>query len=247
MEELKKIFISHASEDKDTIARPLANLLVESGFRVWFDEFSLKLGDSLKAKIDEGLSLADYGVVILSPSFFSKQWTRDELDGVVAMEHMRKKKVLLPIWHDLEFNDVASYSPTLAGKVAIKSSEGINKVVESIVTAINNHQVFKSSDELERKTIYVPARRDLFENFSKFSDIDIGDIDFGDNDIADLEEGRGGSHSIKGKNLRGAVCIIPPEFTVEVIKREGISWKEFGKQLQKVLEGLDETEKKGKP
>ena len=52
-----KLFISYASEDKIAITLPLANVLITAGFQVWFDEYSLQLGDSLKAKVDEGLMI----------------------------------------------------------------------------------------------------------------------------------------------------------------------------------------------
>jgi hypothetical protein len=65
-------FISHASEDKLDVARPLSERLVAAGFRVWLDENELSLGDSLRRKIDQGLSRSRYGAVILSRSFFSK-------------------------------------------------------------------------------------------------------------------------------------------------------------------------------
>jgi hypothetical protein len=64
------IFISHSSEDKNEIARPLADALVAKGLAVWYDDFSLKLGDSLRESIDRGLSRSRFGVVILSPYFF---------------------------------------------------------------------------------------------------------------------------------------------------------------------------------
>lgn len=43
-------FISHATEDKDEIVRDLANALIQVGFDVWYDEFELKIGDSLRKK-----------------------------------------------------------------------------------------------------------------------------------------------------------------------------------------------------
>ncbi len=61
------LFLSHASEDKDVIARPLYEALIAEGISVWFDEAVLELGDSLRRKIDEGLAKCRYGVVILSP------------------------------------------------------------------------------------------------------------------------------------------------------------------------------------
>jgi hypothetical protein len=74
-------FISHASEDKDEIVRPLARELQQRGLRVWYDEFELRIGQSLRRKIDEGIARSAFGVVVLSNAFFAKNWTQYELDG----------------------------------------------------------------------------------------------------------------------------------------------------------------------
>jgi hypothetical protein len=68
------VFICHASEDKGDFVRPLADELQRQGLRVWYDEFTLKVGDSLRREIDRGLRDARYGVVVLSPAFFVKDW-----------------------------------------------------------------------------------------------------------------------------------------------------------------------------
>src|SRR5215813_3916783 len=94
------IFISHASEDKATVARPLAAALERAGARVWLDEHELTVGDSLTEKIDEGLAHSQFGVVILSPAFFAKQRPKRELAGLRAREE-EGKKVILPVWHDV--------------------------------------------------------------------------------------------------------------------------------------------------
>lgn len=65
-------FISHASEDKDDLVRPLAEELIKNGLSIWYDEFKLKVGDSLRRSIDAGLARSKFGIVILSPSFFAK-------------------------------------------------------------------------------------------------------------------------------------------------------------------------------
>jgi hypothetical protein len=75
------VFISHASEDKEAIARPLADALKSKGLKVWYDDFSLTVGDSLRQSIDRGLSYSRYGVVILSPRFFEKHWPQQEQKG----------------------------------------------------------------------------------------------------------------------------------------------------------------------
>ncbi|MGA9762644.1 MAG: DUF1883 domain-containing protein [Gaiellaceae bacterium] len=79
------VFISHATEDKDAVVRPLAVALQERGLRVWYDEFELKIGDSLRQKIDQGIAKSRFGVVVLSHSFFAKGWPQYELDGLVTM------------------------------------------------------------------------------------------------------------------------------------------------------------------
>ncbi|PYU30367.1 MAG: hypothetical protein DMG31_14095 [Acidobacteria bacterium] len=130
------IFISHASEDKDEIARPLAEALRARGLSVWYDEFSLRLGDSLRRSIDQGLAHSDYGVVILSPHFFEKHWPQQELNGLTTRE-VDGRKVIIPIWHRLGFAEVREQSPTLADRFAAITNSGLEAVVEKILDAIS--------------------------------------------------------------------------------------------------------------
>lgn len=127
------VFICHASEDKKAFVRELAEAL--SGYlRVWYDEFSLSLGDSLRRKIDYGISHSRYGIVVLSESFFRKDWPQKELDGLVAKER-NFDKVILPIWHGVTREQVASFSPILADRVAVSSDKGMDNVVKEILKA----------------------------------------------------------------------------------------------------------------
>jgi hypothetical protein len=89
-------FICHASEDKADVARPLAEMLQENGYSIWYDDITLKLGDNLSRSINHGLANSSYGVVIISKNFFSKDWPQKELEGLVARE-INGKKVILPV------------------------------------------------------------------------------------------------------------------------------------------------------
>jgi hypothetical protein len=111
------VFISHASEDKDEVVRPLAEALKGAGLSVWYDEYQLKIGDSLRQSIDRGLAGSRFGIVVLSPSFLSKGWTNYELDGIVSRS-VGGEQVILPIWHQITKKDVLDFSPSLADKVA---------------------------------------------------------------------------------------------------------------------------------
>lgn len=78
------VFISHASEDKDEFVRPLAHALRNHGLTVWYDEFTLRVGDSLRRKIDQGIANSRFGIVVISPKFVVKGWTNQELDGLMV-------------------------------------------------------------------------------------------------------------------------------------------------------------------
>jgi hypothetical protein len=129
------VFISHASEDKEQVARPLSNILSGSGVMVWLDENELGLGDSLRSKIDQGLAKSRYGVVILSPSFFAKDWPQRELDGLVALDSLARK-VILPVWHCVNEGDIAQYSPLLAGRLAVSTDKGLGVVANEILKIV---------------------------------------------------------------------------------------------------------------
>ncbi len=129
------VFISHAWEDKEAVARPLAKALEREGLRVWYDEFTLRVGDSLRRSIDHGLANSRYGVVILSPNFFAKEWPQKELDGLAARE-VSGEKVILPVWHNITADQVREYSPTLADRVAVLSDRGLEHVVEELLRVI---------------------------------------------------------------------------------------------------------------
>lgn len=115
------LFISHASEDKDSFVRPLATELSRLGLRVWYDEFSLHIGDSLSASIDHGLSESEAGLVVISHAFMAKRWPQRELAGLVA-GHVGRDQPILPIWLNVSAGEVLSFSPTLANTVAIDAT-----------------------------------------------------------------------------------------------------------------------------
>lgn len=127
------VFISHASEDKDDVARPLALALRELGLSVWYDEFEMKIGDSLRRKIDAGLAKSRFGVVVISRDFIKKGWPNYELDGLVTRS-VSGEQVLLPIWHRITKQEVVDYSPSLADKVARNTA--IN-TIDEIANEIN--------------------------------------------------------------------------------------------------------------
>lgn len=118
------VFVSHASEDKDSIVRPLAAALQVEGLVVWYDEFELRIGASLRRSIDAGLANSRFGVVVLSESFFKKGWSNYELDGLVTREMAAGgRQLILPLWHRVTKDEVIQYSPSLADKLALRTAD----------------------------------------------------------------------------------------------------------------------------
>lgn len=132
------VFISHASEDKDDVVRPLALALREKGLSVWYDEFELKIGDSLRRKIDLGLAKSNFGIVVISRDFIKKGWTNYELDGLITRS-ISGEQQLLPIWHNITKKEVIAYSPSLADKVARNTAVNtVEEIAEEIAEVIHH-------------------------------------------------------------------------------------------------------------
>lgn len=122
IDERYDFFISHAWEDKEEVAKPLADALIDRGAKVWLDKYQMKVGDSLRKSIDDGLVNSRYGIIILSEIYFKKFWTGQELNGLFAKQE-DGEKVILPVWHNVSKDKVKLYSPILADMVALKTAD----------------------------------------------------------------------------------------------------------------------------
>jgi TIR domain len=130
-------FISHDSRDKADIARPLAVSLQKKLCPVWFDEFSLKVGDSLREKIEDGIRKCARSILILSPHFLSNQgWTKTEFAGIFTREILERRRVVLPVWCGVTAKDVFEYSPSLADVKGIDWSLGIDTVSHTLYSVL---------------------------------------------------------------------------------------------------------------
>ena len=130
------VFICHASEDKESFVKILAANLQAKGLSVWYDEFTLRLGDSLSESISKGLAGSSYGIVIISSHFIAKKWPKRELAALIAREDFADK-VILPIWHGISKQEVVEHLPLLADKLAVKSEEGIEAISQKILEVVS--------------------------------------------------------------------------------------------------------------
>ncbi len=137
------VFLSHASEDKDDVARPLALALRQRGLRVWYDEFELRIGDNLIAKLNAGINASRFGILVLSKAFFGKDWTEYELNTLESLT-VTEDYILFPIWHNISVEELRAYRASLANIFARSTA---THTIEEI--AIEIHEIIHESSVLE--------------------------------------------------------------------------------------------------
>jgi hypothetical protein len=96
MHTMRTAFISYASKDRDFTERLAADLR-NSGAGVWFDQWEIKVGDSITQKINDGIRDNDYLAVVLSPDSVASHWVRKELNAAMMKELDSRSVVVLPI------------------------------------------------------------------------------------------------------------------------------------------------------
>ena len=137
-------FICHATEDKDTFVRELANSLSSEGIRIWYDEFTLKVGDSLREAIEKGISKSRYGIAVLSPNFFQKDWPQRELNALLQRDS-RNQRVILPVWLNIDYAGIAHHSLLLAGIMATKAEYGMDRVVDDLMQVLRSNSSYETT------------------------------------------------------------------------------------------------------
>ncbi|MET0464966.1 MAG: toll/interleukin-1 receptor domain-containing protein, partial [Chitinophagaceae bacterium] len=107
-------FISHDSRDKADVAHPIAVTLQSYSCPVWYDEFSLKVGDNLRTTIEKGLKECKKCILILSQHFIGNNgWTKTEFDSIFTRQLLEQTDLILPVWVNVTKKDVYEYSPSL--------------------------------------------------------------------------------------------------------------------------------------
>lgn len=130
-------FISHDSKDKDSLVRDLAMQMTKLKCSVWYDEYSLSVGDSLRASIEKGLKEAKKCIIVLSPNFFSNTgWGKTEFNSIFTRELIERKNVILPVWHNVGPSEVYSYCPSLADRVGLPSTLGVRTLASKLCLAV---------------------------------------------------------------------------------------------------------------
>jgi TIR domain len=115
-----RLFLSHASEQKNEVVIPLDDLLT-ADFDTWYDKKDIAPKGTLFSNISAALNWCDYAVLIISPEFVDREWTKAELRGAWTLQIDRKQSVIIPVWYNVKKSQVLHLSPILADIPAIVS------------------------------------------------------------------------------------------------------------------------------
>lgn len=134
--ELRSVFLSHCSDDKDMYVRPFARALEARGITYWLDEAELRWGDSLTQGVNRGLAISEYVVCFISDAFIERGWPAAELGAALSDQLSGGGKTVLPILiADSEI--VFKECPLLRDLLARSWEDGIEALVEELVRMLD--------------------------------------------------------------------------------------------------------------
>ncbi len=90
------VFLSHSSKDK-AVVRTIAERLRTDGIRPWLDEWEIKPGDSIPAKIEEGLEQSRVLVLAMSENAFGSDWVTLESQTFRFRDPLNKERRFIPL------------------------------------------------------------------------------------------------------------------------------------------------------
>jgi glycosyltransferase involved in cell wall biosynthesis len=134
-EATKDVFISHASDDKEKIVRPLVKVLDQERISYWYDEDEIDLGDTITKKVNEGLSNSRFVVVVLSPAFMQKGFPQAELHAALHEQASTGKVRILPILagSDQERQRILNEIPLIKSTAYVSWNDDPKHVVDMIL------------------------------------------------------------------------------------------------------------------
>ena len=158
MTTVRDIFICHASEDKNEVVNPIVEAFTKAEISVWLDEAEIKWGDSITQKVNEGLKISRYVIVVLSPSFMKKNWPQRELNAILNIEASTGEVRVLPllVGSYAQQKEILAAYPILNDKMHLQWDGDPRKVVEAMLARLS-----KSEKKVKTVSKLPPAGRQI--------------------------------------------------------------------------------------
>jgi hypothetical protein len=137
---MRDIFICHAGEDKDEIVRPMVEAFTQAGISCWYDEAEIQWGDSITQKVNEGLAMSRYVVVVFSSAFMHKNWPQRELNAVLNQEASTGEVKVLPllVGSEEEKRQILMQFPLLNDKRYLPWDGDLRNIVKALLPRLSH-------------------------------------------------------------------------------------------------------------
>jgi nucleoside phosphorylase/CheY-like chemotaxis protein len=133
--EMKDVFICHASEDKPAVVESLVDAFKKTNISFWYDKAEIRWGDSITRKVNEGLSISRFVIVVLSKAFLLKAFPQKELYSALNIEIYSNETRVLPlivISNNEEKEYILKNFPLLADKAYLKWNGNPNEIIDAL-------------------------------------------------------------------------------------------------------------------
>ncbi len=165
----RDVFLCHAGEDKDSIARPLYEAFTSAGISCWYDEAEIRWGHSITEKVDEGLRISRFAVVILSKASARKHWPQRELYALMNQEAASGMVRVLPLiaGSDQDAEQILKLFPLLNDKRYLRWNDDPRPVVKEMLSCLDRHCDTHSMDPVQPGSapvarVYIPRIQKRF-------------------------------------------------------------------------------------
>jgi len=125
--EFRDVFLCHAWDDRQGVAKDLHDLLEARGVSVWFSEKDVGLGTSLLREIDKGLAKSRVGIVLVTPALLNRLRAESIADKELSV--LLARDLLVPIVHNTTYEALRDVSPMLASRTGLSTAENSMAVV----------------------------------------------------------------------------------------------------------------------
>ena len=129
--EVRRVYLSHCSADKEDYVRPFARSLEARGISYWLDEAELAWGDSLTHGINRGLAISEYVVCFISDAFIERGWPEAELGAALSAQFGGTGTKVLPVLISDSETVFIEY-PLLRDRLARQWTDGIDALIDEL-------------------------------------------------------------------------------------------------------------------
>lgn len=164
----KDVFICHATEDKSTVADPLVAALEKANISYWYDKAEIKWGDSIIQKVNEGLRISRFVIVILSSTFIRKNFAKNELNSVLNLEIYSEEIKVLPLLaasNKEEKENILKSFPLLNSKLYETWDGNADKIIQPLLIRL--------AEKKTRKSEFSRNEDNLSDEIKLFSDKEV--------------------------------------------------------------------------